>query len=125
LPKPIANPANTCIIHSIESTNKEKIMKTLSNLYGELSIATLTTAQKREAIKLLRTSIAADVMIKKQERFDKAEAKAEAKAAKVTAAIQKAEARLQKLLDMKVGAVGSKARKFAKRPSKAIVTVGA
>jgi hypothetical protein len=100
-------------------------MKTLSNLYGELSIATLTTAQKREAIKLLRTSIAADVMIKKQERFEKAEAKAEAKAAKVTAAIQKAEARLQKLLDMKVGAVGSKARKFAKRPSKAIVTVGA
>ena len=100
-------------------------MKTLSNLYAELSIATLTTAQKREAIKLLRTSIAADVMIKKQERFDKAEAKAEAKAAKVTAAIQKAEARLQKLLDMKVGAVGSKARKFAKRPSKAIVTVGA
>ena len=100
-------------------------MNTLSNLYAELSIATLTTAQKREAIKLLRTSIAADVMIKKQERFDKAEAKAEAKAAKVTAAIQKAEARLQKLLDMKVGAVGSKARKFAKRPSKAIVTVGA
>jgi len=95
-------------------------MKTLSNLYGELSIATLTTAQKREAIKLLRTSIAADVMVKKQERFEKAEAKAEAKAAKVTAAIQKAEARLQKLLDMKVGAVGSKARKFAKRPSKAV-----
>ncbi len=100
-------------------------MKTLSNLYGELSIATLTTAQKREAIKLLRTSIAADVMIKKQERFDRAEAKAEAKAAKVTAAIQKAEARLQKLLDMKVGAVGSKARKFAKRPSKAVIVKGA
>ncbi len=100
-------------------------MKTLSNLYGELSIATLTTAQKREAIKLLRTSIAADVMIKKQERFEKAEAKAEAKAAKVTAAIQKAEARLQKLLDMKVGAVGSKARKFAKRPSKAVIVKGA
>ena len=97
-------------------------MKTLSNLYGELSIATLSTEQKREAIKLLRTSIAADVMVKKQERFDKAEAKAEAKAAKVSAAIAKAEARLQKLLDMKVGAVGSKARKFAKRPSKAIVT---
>jgi hypothetical protein len=100
-------------------------MKTLSNLYGELSIATLTTAQKREAIKLLRTSIAADVMIKKQERFEKAEAKAEAKAAKVTAAIQKAEARLQKLLDMKVGAVGSKARKFSKRPSKAVIVKGA
>ncbi len=100
-------------------------MKTLSNLYGELSIATLTTAQKREAIKLLRTSIAADVMIKKQERYEKAEAKAEAKAAKVTAAIQKAEARLQKLLDMKVGAVGSKARKFAKRPSKAVIVKGA
>ncbi len=100
-------------------------MKTLSNLYGELSIATLTTAQKREAIKLLRTSIAADVMIKKQERFAKAEAKAEAKAAKVTAAIQKAEARLQKLRDMKVGAVGSKARKFSKRPSKPVIVKGA
>ena len=63
-------------------------------------------------------------MIAKQERFDKAEAKAEAKAAKVSAAIAKAEARLQKLLDMKVGAVGSKARKFAKRPSK-VITVTA
>lgn len=97
-------------------------MQTLSKLYGELSIATLSTAQKREAIKLLRTSIAADVAIKKQERFAKAEAKAEAKAAKVSAAIAKAQARLDKLRDMQVGAVGSKARKFAKRPSKAVVT---
>ena len=95
-------------------------MKTLSNLYGTLSIATLSTAQKREAIKLLRTSIAADVAMNKADRFAKAEAKAEAKAAKVSAAIAKAQARLDKLRDMQVGAVGSKARKFSKRPSKAI-----
>ena len=97
-------------------------MQTISNLYGQLSIATLTTAQKREAIKLLRTSIQADVQIAKVKKFEEAEKKAEAKAAKVAAAIVKAEARLQKLRDMKVGAVGSKARKFAKRPSKPIIT---
>jgi hypothetical protein len=80
----------------------------------------LTTAQKREAIKQLRESIKGDAFQKRIEKQTIANDKAEAKAAKVSIAIQKAKARLQKLLDMEVGAVGSKARKFAKRPSKSI-----
>ena len=57
-----------------------------------------------------------------------AKAKAErqaAKAGKVEAAIQRAQARLAKLLDKQTGAVGTKARKAAKRPSKGVVLTGA
>lgn len=86
------------------------------------SVNGLTTAQKREAIKALREALKEDAVFAKAEKFAKREAKAEAKAAKVQAAIAKAEARLQKLLAKAVGPVGAKARKAAKRPSKAIVT---
>lgn len=84
------------------------------------SVNGLTTAQKRETIKALRESIKADVIAKREAKAANAAAKAEAKAAKVAAAIAKAEARLQKLLSKQVGAVGSKARKAARRPSKAV-----
>lgn len=82
----------------------------------------LTTNQKRETIRALREALKADIIAKREAR---AAAKAERealKASKMQAAIAKAEARLQKLLAKAVGPVGAKARKAAKRPSKAIVT---
>lgn len=86
------------------------------------SVNGLTTSQKREAIAALKASLKDEAVFKRNER---AAAKAERealKASKVAAAIAKAEARLQKLLAKAVGPVGAKAKKAAKRPSKAIVT---
>jgi len=86
------------------------------------SVNGLTTNQKREAIAALKASLKADTLFKREARIA-AKAEREAlKASKVAAAIAKAEARLQKLLAKAVGPVGAKARKAAKRPSKAIVT---
>jgi hypothetical protein len=80
----------------------------------------LTTNQKREAIKALRESIKGDTFQRKVELIAKKNAKAKEKESKIASAIAKAEARLQKLLSKQVGAVGAKAIKAAKRPSKAI-----
>ena len=80
----------------------------------------LTTNQKREAIKALREAIQNDMFQKRVEKQSAARAKAKEKESKIANAIAKAEARLQKLLSKQVGAVGAKAIKAAKRPSKAI-----
>lgn len=50
--------------------------------------------------------------------------KQQAKAIKQEQAIVRAQLRLEKLLAKKVGAVGTKAKKAAKRPSKAVVLTG-
>ena len=88
------------------------------------SVNGLTTNQKREAIKALRAALLADREASKTSKIVKAQLKQEAAALKHATAVAKAEARLQKLLSKQVGAVGAKAVKANKRPSKA-VTYGA
>ena len=68
----------------------------------------------------------------KQEKLDAKLAKSAARQereataeARRSAAIAKAQARLEKLLAKQVGAVGSKAAKANRKPSKAVVTEGA
>jgi dsRNA-specific ribonuclease len=85
------------------------------------SVNGLTTNQKREAIKALRASLLADREASKTSKVIKAQLKQEAAALKHATAVAKAEARLQKLLSKSVGAVGAKAVKANKRPSKASV----
>ena len=78
------------------------------------SVNGLTTAQKRAAIAALRASLVADREAAKANKIATAEAKR-------AAAIAKAQARLEKLLSKSVGAVGTKAVKANKRPSKGVV----
>jgi hypothetical protein len=78
------------------------------------SVNGLTTAQKRAAIAALRASLVADREAAKAGKIATAEAKR-------AAAIAKAQARLEKLLSKQVGAVGAKAVKANKRPSKGVV----
>lgn len=85
------------------------------------SVNGLTTGQKRAAIAALRASLVADRLLAKETKAANAAAKAEAAEAKRAAAIAKAEARLAKLLAKQVGAVGAKATKANKRPSKGVV----
>jgi microcystin-dependent protein len=86
------------------------------------SVNGLTTGQKRAAIAALRASLVADREQAKANKIAAAEAKASAATAKREAAIAKAQARLEKLLAKQVGAVGAKAVRANKRPSKAVVT---
>jgi microcystin-dependent protein len=88
------------------------------------SVEGLTLAQKRETLVALKASIKAEVAQRKELRALAADAKRLAAMAKRDAAIEKAEARLRKLLAKQVGAVGSKAVKANKKPSK-VVTYGA
>ena len=88
------------------------------------SIEGLTLNQKRETLKALREAIKQDVHSRKFARLVNSEAKAQARADKVAASIARAEARLQKLLAKQVGAVGSKALKANRKPSK-VVSYGA
>ena len=88
------------------------------------SVNGLTTGQKKAAIAALRASLVADRANAKASKIATAEAKAAAATAKRETAIAKAQARLEKLLAKQVGAVGAKAVKANKRPSKA-VTFGA
>ena len=85
------------------------------------SVNGLTTGQKRAAIAALRASLVADRLSAKETKAANAAAKAAAAEAKRAAAIAKAEARLAKLLAKQVGAVGAKAVKANKRPSKGVV----
>ena len=88
------------------------------------SVEGLTLAQKRETLAALKASIKLEVQTKKALRALAADAKRLAAVAKRDAQIEKAEARLRKLLEKQVGAVGSKAIKANKKPSKG-VTYGA
>ena len=95
------------------------------------SVNGLTLEQKRAAIAALRDSIKAERAERKagaaQRKVERAAAKAlkaEQREAKRAAAIEKAKARLQRLLD-KQNPVGTAARKAARKPSKPVVTFGA
>ena len=88
------------------------------------SIEGLTLNQKRETLAALKVSIKQDIAGRKAARALNAEAKRHAAIAKREQAIAKAEARLQKLLAKQVGAVGAKALKANRKPSK-VVTYGA
>jgi microcystin-dependent protein len=88
------------------------------------SVEGLTLAQKRETLVALKASIKLEVETRKALRALAADAKRLAAVAKRDAAIEKAEARLQKLLAKQVGAVGAKALKANRKPSK-VVTYGA
>ena len=85
------------------------------------SIEGLTLNQKRETLAALKASIKLEVETKKALRALAADAKLKAAAEKREAAIAKAQARLEKLLAKQVGAVGAKAVKANKRPSKGVV----
>ena len=116
----IAKSAKTCIIDIITTRHTKEIMFT----FACASIEGLTLNQKRETLKALRIAIKQDLASRKFARLVNSEAKAQARADKVTASIARAEARLQKLLAKQVGAVGSKALKANRKPSK-VVTYGA
>jgi microcystin-dependent protein len=88
------------------------------------SVEGLTLIQKRETLKALKASIKQDIETRKAMRALAAEAKRHAAVTKREQAIAKAEARLQKLLAKQVGAVGAKALKANRKPSK-VVTYGA
>lgn len=88
------------------------------------SIEGLTLTQKRETLVALKASIKQEVADRKGLRALAADAKREAAEAKRLAAIAKTQARLEKLLAKQVGAVGAKAVKANKKPSK-VVTYGA
>ena len=88
------------------------------------SVNGLTLNQKRAALVALKEAIKAENDMRKALKQDAILAKRAAADAKREAAIAKAQARLEKLLAKSVGAVGAKAVKANKRPSKG-VTFGA
>ena len=88
------------------------------------SVEGLTLNQKRETLVALKASIKQEVANRKALRALSADAKRFAAVAKRDEQIAKAEARLAKLLAKQVGAVGYKAIKANKTPSK-VVTYGA
>jgi microcystin-dependent protein len=108
------------IIISYKQTNKGKSMFT----FACGSVEGLTLNQKRETLAALKASIKQEVANRKALRALAADAKRFAAVAKRDEQIAKAEARLQKLLAKQVGAVGAKAVKANKKPSK-VVTYGA
>ena len=73
----------------------------------------------------LKAFLANAKLFRKNDLALKREAKAKAKAEKQAAAIEKAQARLQKLLEKQAQPVGIKAAKANRKPSKAVVTYGA
>jgi hypothetical protein len=112
--------AKSVIIYLYKQTNKGKYMFT----FACASIEGLTLNQKRETLAALKVSIKEDIASRKFARMLNAEAKRHAAVTKREQAIAKAEARLQKLLAKQVGAVGAKAVKANRKPSK-VVTYGA
>lgn len=85
------------------------------------SVNGLTLNQKRAAVVALKEAIKAENDMRKALKQDAILAKRAAADAKREAAIAKAQARLEKLLAKSVGAVGAKAVKANKRPSKGVV----
>jgi hypothetical protein len=85
------------------------------------SVNGLTLNQKRAALVALKEAIKAENDMRKALKQDAILAKRAAATAKREAAIAKAQARLEKLLAKSVGAVGAKAVKANKRPSKGVV----
>jgi len=85
------------------------------------SIEGLTLNQKRETLKALKAAISAEVARKREAKAELKALKAENAEAKRQVAIDKARAKLEKLLN-KTQPVGRLAIKANKKPSKATVT---
>jgi len=99
-----------------------KMQKQFVTIIAEF--ATLSIAEQTTMLKELRATLSLNKSNIKASRIQAQEQRAAAKAAKVAMQVEKAQARLQKLLEKQVGSVGVKAIKANKRPSKA-VTYGA
>ena len=80
--------------------------------------------QARALVKSLREQIAMELTVGKEMKAMAKQAKANALAEKRALAIVRAQARLEKLLAKQAAPVGTKAKKAAKRPSKAVVLKG-
>ena len=98
--------------------------KALSPLQVELVSAKQSLAFFRDQVKQLTARVKHERFALANDKLVQREAKAAAAAAKREAAIAKTQARLEKLLAKQVGAVGAKAVKANKKPSK-VVTYGA
>jgi len=99
--------------------------KALSPLAIELASAKQSLAFFRKEVKFLTMRLKHERFALANDKREQREAKAAAAAAKREAAIAKAQARLEKLLAKQVGAVGAKAIKANRKPSKVVVTEGA
>jgi hypothetical protein len=85
----------------------------------------LTLKEQSETIKAIRLAYAENRANAKAAKADARLQKQQAKALKQEQAIVRAQLRLEKLLAKQVGPVGTKARKAAKRPGPVTVTYGA
>jgi len=85
----------------------------------------LAVKDQASTLKALRAAYSENRAAAKAAKADARLQKQQAKAIKQEQAIVRAQLRLEKLLAKQVGAVGTKARKAAKRPSKAVVLTGA
>ena len=85
----------------------------------------LSLADQKAMLASLRSAYATDRANAKAARQAARLEKAQAKALKQEQAIVRAQLRLQKLLEKQAAPVGTKAKKAARRPSKAVVTYGA
>jgi hypothetical protein len=88
------------------------------------SVNGLTLNEKREAIKALRASVAAELVNRKFHKAHEAEVKAIAAQARIDAAIAKAQAKLEKALARTVKAPAQKKR-AARKAGPVTVTYGA
>ena len=95
--------------------------KVLSPLSVELAEARSQLAFFKGRVQFLAAAVKEEKLDAKISKIAARQAKAEAAEAKRAAAIAKAQARLEKLLSKQVGAVGAKAVKANKRPSKGVV----
>ena len=82
------------------------------------STLAVTLAEKRALIKSLKAEVAVLALEYKNQRAENKQAKVAARAARKERAIEKAKAKLEKLL----APVGTKAIKANRKPSKAVVT---
>ena len=98
--------------------------KTLSPLAVELAEARTNAKFWKERAAFLVAQVKQEKLDAKLAKSEARRAKAEAAASRRAAAIAKAQARLDKLLAKQVGAVGAKATKANRKPSK-VVTYGA
>jgi hypothetical protein len=109
-------PSNSVTIHP-SVKQKEIFMTTTNYTFPCDTVKGLTLAQKREAVKALKASIAESVAIRRESKALVKVVRAEKAEARRVAAIAKAKAKLDKLM----APVGAKATKANKRPSKPVV----
>jgi len=105
------------------SNQKGDFMTTTNYTFPCDSVNGLTLTQKRAAIKALKEAIKQDLVFNREFRAELKAVKVQKAAARREAAIQKAQEKLQRLLD-KANPVGTKALKANRKPSAVIITPG-